>query len=61
MLENHPFEQTAELIIDGKSFRLPILEGIEGDKSIDVRDLLKDTGYTVFDTGYKNSERCTGW
>ena len=52
------FDQTAELIIDGQSYHLPIIEGIEGDKSIDVRDLLKETGYTVYDTGYKNSASC---
>ncbi|MDY0391375.1 citrate synthase [Desulfobulbus oligotrophicus] len=58
MPEENFFDRTAELIIDGKSHYLPILEGIEGDKSIDVSDLLVDTGYTVYDTGYKNSASC---
>ncbi len=48
----------AELIIEGKSVFLPVLEGVEGDKSIDIRGLLRDTGYTVFDTGFKNSASC---
>ncbi|MCL1980567.1 MAG: citrate synthase [Proteobacteria bacterium] len=52
------FEQTATLTIDGTTYELPILQGIEGDKAIDVRDLLRRTGYTVFDTGYKNSASC---
>ena len=46
---------TAELIIDGRSYQLPLIEGMEGDRAIDIRGLLKNTGYTVFDTGYKNS------
>ena len=50
---------TAELIIDGRRYQLPILEGVEGDRAIDIRGLLKDTGYTVFDTGYKNSASCS--
>ena len=53
------FDQTAELTIDGTTYHLPILEGIEGDRSIDIRDLLRDTGCTVFDTGYKNSASCS--
>jgi citrate synthase len=53
------FEQTATLTIDGTSYQLPLVEGIEGDKAIDIRELLKQTGYTVFDTGYKNSASCS--
>ena len=51
--------KTAELIIDGATYHLPLIEGIEGDKAIDIRGLLRDTGYTVFDTGYKNSASCS--
>ena len=58
MPENH-LAGTAELIINGVTYELPLLEGIEGDKAIDIRDLLRDTGYTVFDTGYKNSASCS--
>ncbi|NLB07809.1 MAG: citrate (Si)-synthase, partial [Desulfobulbaceae bacterium] len=50
---------TAELIIDGRSYQLPLIEGMEGDRAIDIRGLLKNTGYTVFDTGYKNSASCS--
>nr|WP_321464916.1 citrate synthase [uncultured Desulfobulbus sp.] len=53
----HP--RTAQLHIDGTTYDLPLIEGVEGDKSIDIRHLLRDTGYTVFDTGYKNSASCT--
>jgi citrate synthase len=51
--------QTATLTIGGVTYHLPIINGIEGDKAIDVRKLLEQTGHTVFDTGYKNSASCS--
>lgn len=51
--------RTAELLIDGKKILLPLIEGSEGDKAIDIRGLLRTTGYTVYDTGYKNSASCS--
>ena len=51
--------RTAELIVDGTSYELPIIEGVDGDKALDIRELLRNTGYTVFDTGYKNSASCS--
>jgi citrate synthase len=51
--------RTAQLCVDGKTYELPLIEGAEGDKAIDIRNLLRDTGYTVFDTGYKNSASCS--
>ena len=52
------YSKTAELIIDDKKYQLDIIEGLEGDKAIDIRGLLRNTGYTVYDTGYKNSASC---
>ncbi len=52
----HP--RTAQLQLEGTVYELPLIEGAEGDKAIDIRHLLRDTGYTVFDTGYKNSASC---
>ena len=40
-------DAAAELTIDGKKYLLPIFEGTEGDKSIDIRELLRSTGYTL--------------
>ncbi|MDD2465480.1 MAG: citrate synthase [Desulfobulbus sp.] len=51
--------RTAQLNLDGVTYDLPLIEGAEGDKAIDIRHLLRDTGYTVFDTGYKNSASCS--
>lgn len=50
---------TATLFLDGTSHELPILTGSEGERSIDIRNLLNTTGYTVLDNGFKNSASCT--
>ncbi len=50
---------TAQLIIDGKTYTLPIVRGTEGDAAIDIGNLLRDTGYITLDTGYKNTGSCS--
>jgi citrate synthase len=52
-------EKHATLTIDGKSFTLPIVEGSEGDKALDIRSLRKDTGYITLDSGYMNTGSCS--
>ncbi len=47
--------KTAELIIDGKSYKLPIIEGTEGERAIDIGNLLEEAGVTTLDLGYKNT------
>jgi len=47
--------KTAELIIDGKSYKLPIIEGTEGERAIDIANLLEEAGVTTLDFGYKNT------
>lgn len=47
--------KTAELIIDGKSYKLPVLEGSEGEMAIDISDLRDQTGFITLDFGYKNT------
>jgi citrate synthase len=49
----------ATLTIEGKSYSLPIVRGTETDQAIDISNLLRDTGYTTLDTGYKNTASCT--
>ncbi|MEJ2689778.1 MAG: citrate synthase [Deltaproteobacteria bacterium] len=51
-------EEKAELIIDGTSYFLPIIEGTEGEKGIDIRALRKDTGYITLDSGFMNTGSC---
>ena len=50
--------KTASLIIDGKEFPLPVMEGTEGEKAIDTRTLRTTTGHIAFDQGYGNTGSC---
>jgi citrate synthase len=45
----------AEIIIDGKSYKFPVVVGSEGEKAIDISKLRDVTGYVTLDTGYKNT------
>jgi len=45
----------AELNIDGNSYQLPIIEGTEHEKGLDISKLRATTGYITVDTGYKNT------
>jgi citrate synthase len=47
--------KTAELIIDGKSYTLPIIEGTEKEVAIDISTLRDATGAITLDLGYKNT------
>src|SRR6187402_1905117 len=47
--------KTVELIIDGKSYTLPVIEGSENEMAIDISDLRDQTGYVTLDIGYKNT------
>jgi citrate synthase len=47
--------QTAELIVDGKSYQFPVIEGSEQEKAIDIAKLRDLTGYITIDAGYKNT------
>lgn len=47
--------QTAEIIVDGKSIELPIVEGSEGEKAIDISKLRAQTGLITLDPGFKNT------
>jgi citrate synthase len=47
--------KTAELIIDGKSYKLPIIEGTEHEVAIDISNLLDEAKVITLDLGYKNT------
>ena len=47
--------ETAELILDGKSIILPVIEGTEHEKAFDISKLRDQTGYVTLDSGYKNT------
>ncbi|MEP6614860.1 MAG: citrate synthase, partial [Mucilaginibacter sp.] len=46
---------TAQLKIGDKTYELPVIEGTEGEKAIDISKLRDQSGYVTFDTGYKNT------
>ena len=46
---------TAQLTIGDKSYELPVIEGTEGEKAIDISKLRDLSGYVTLDIGYKNT------
>ena len=50
--------ETAKLIVDGKTFELPIVRGSEGEMAIDITNLRAETGIITLDPGYANTGSC---
>ncbi|GHE73694.1 MULTISPECIES: citrate synthase [Roseivirga] len=50
---------TAELRIDGKSYELPVIEGTENEKAIDISSLRGESGVITIDPGFKNTGSTT--
>ncbi len=50
--------KTASLKIEDKEYPLPIIEGTEGEKAVDTRQLRAASGYIAFDQGYGNTGSC---
>jgi citrate synthase len=50
--------EKAELRIGDKVYQLPIIEGSEGERAIDIRKLRSETGYITLDAGYANTGSC---
>jgi citrate synthase len=51
-------EKTAKLIVDGKTYELPIVIGTEGDRGLDISKLRQETGLITLDPGYANTGSC---
>ena len=51
-------ENTAELKLNGKSYQLPIIEGSEQERGIDISSLRSQTGCITLDDGYGNTGSC---
>ena len=45
----------AELKVDGKVYNLPVIEGTEQEKGVDITKLRAESNYITVDTGYKNT------
>jgi citrate synthase len=48
----------AELTIEGKTYKFPIVEGTEGEKGIDISLLRKETGFITLDPSFGNTGAC---
>lgn len=51
--------ELAQLRINGKDYGLPVVEGSEGERAIDITNLRKASGYITLDAGYQNTGSCT--
>jgi citrate synthase len=51
-------ENTAELKLNSKSYQLPIIEGSEHERGIDISALRSQTGCITLDDGYGNTGSC---
>ncbi len=50
--------KVAKLDLGDKSIELPIIEGTEGEKAVDISALRKVTGFVTFDNGLGNTGAC---
>src|SRR5215475_785041 len=51
-------DNTAELKLNGKSYKLPVIEGSEKERGIDISALRNETGHITLDDGYGNTGSC---
>jgi citrate synthase len=47
--------ETAQIILDGKTYELPVITGTENEKAIDISKLRAASGYITLDYGFKNT------
>jgi len=50
--------KTATIIVDGKSYELPLIEGTENEKAIDISSFRAQSGVITLDQGFKNTGSC---
>ncbi len=48
----------AEITYEGKTYKLPVVEGSEGEKAIDISTLRQKTGLITLDPGFANTGSC---
>ncbi|MFT8394766.1 citrate synthase [Propionibacterium sp.] len=48
----------ARLQVDGKVYEFPVVVGTNGDRSIDISSLRRDSGLVTLDVGYMNTASC---
>ncbi len=55
--EVRQMDEKAQLIIEGKTYELPILTGSEGEKAIDISTLRQKNGFITLDVGLGKGRR----
>ena len=56
--QQNNMSKEAKLELDGKVYTLPIIEGSEGEKAVDISSLRANSGYITLDEGYGNTGSC---
>src|SRR5881397_2183644 len=51
-------DKAVELKINGQSYQLPLVEGSEKERTIDISALRNETGCITLDDGYGNTGSC---
>ena len=51
--------ESVKLTYGDKEYQLPLIEGTEGEKAIDISKLRQKTGLITLDSGYANTGSCT--
>jgi citrate synthase len=51
-------DKNAELKLDGKTCKLPLVEGTEKERAVDISSLRDATGFITLDDGYGNTGSC---
>ena len=51
-------DDVARLELDGKTYELPIVTGIEGERGLDIENLRAETGLITLDPAFKNTGSC---
>ncbi len=50
--------RTAQLLLNGKQIDLPVVEGTEQERAVDIGNLRSKSGYITLDDGYSNTGAC---
>src|ERR1039457_3659400 len=50
--------KTAKLILDDKTFEMPVVVGTEDEHAIDIEKLRSATGHITLDEGYRSTGSC---
>ena len=57
-LDVQVLSDVARITIDGREVELPVIEGSEGERAIDIQQFRAVTGLVTFDPGYGNTASC---